>query len=178
MKITFEIGCGLVYNQGPSVEVCINDQQVTDQTLTQENLLEYTVDNTQDTVVKILHKNKTDRDTVVIDNEIVADKWLKVTNLWVDDILLNNILCTTDCADSDVDRLQSDSLYLNGYLMYQFPKDFFNWYYEFIKNLDLQYIKDHADSEAEQKYLGYNQESSALPEIHQILESRGYSITS
>ena len=178
MKITVEIGCGLVYNQGPSVEVCINDQQVTDQTLTQENLLEYTVDNTQDTVVKILHKNKTDRDTVVIDNEIVADKWLKVTNLWVDDILLNNILCTTDCADSDVDRLQSDSLYLNGYLMYQFPKNFFNWYYEFIKNLDLQYTKDRADLEAEQKYLGYNQESSALPEIHQILESRGYSITS
>lgn len=177
MKIAFEIECGIVGGTGPRVEVSINSKQVTSQLLGQHTILEYLVDNQTDTEVVIHYKNKTVHDTVVIDGKIVADKWLKITKIWVDDILLHHLLCTTECTES-ADRPSADSLYQVGSLIYQFPKNFFNWYHQYHHELDLKYIKNHPDPEAEHKYLGYDQDSSAIPEIHKILKSRGYSIIS
>ena len=177
MKIAFEIECGLINGLGPRVEVSVNKEQVTSCILGQQTILEYTIDNSIDTEIVIHHKNKTIHDTVVVDGTIVADKWLKITRIWVDDILLHHLLCTTKCTES-TDRLQADSLYQVGSLVYQFPKNYFEWYHQYHHNLDLEYIANHPDPEAEHKYLGYDQDSSAIPEIHKILESRGYSIIS
>ena len=177
MKIAFELECGLVSGIGPRVEVNINGEQVTSQLMGLQTILEYSVDNLQDTQIEIRYKNKTIHDTVVIDGKIVADKWLKVTKIWVDNILLHHLLCTTECTES-VDRPRADSLYRVGSLIYQFPKNFFEWYHQYHYELDLEYVKNHRDPEAKEKFLGYDQESTAILEVQQLLESRGYSITS
>jgi hypothetical protein len=177
MKIAFEIECGLVGGMGPRVGVDINGEQVTSQILGQHTILEYSIDNQTDTEVVIHYKNKTVHDTIVVDGMIVADKWLKITKIWVDDILVHHLLCTTECTES-ADRPNADSLYQVGSLIYKFSKNYFTWYYDYMKKLDLQYASTHPDPEAEQKFLGYDQESTAIPEVQQLLESRGYSITS
>lgn len=174
MKITFKIVCGLVDEVGPDVEISVNGKKLTDQTLCENNTFDYDVDNTVNTVIQITHKNKTDADTQVVDGEIVADKWLQITHILVDDIMIEPVLCQTT---STVTNSHTDSLYLNGKLTYHFAKNYFDWYREFLKESERAYIAGSGDPEAEHKYLGFDADSSAIPELVELLESHGYRIT-
>lgn len=189
MNILFSIECGLVKNQGPDAELYVNDILIQELHLGGVNFVSIDIDNSIDNNVTIVHKNKTDLDTVIQDGKIVEDKYLKVTKIWVDDILLVDLLCKTTCSlqysKSYLDTLpytpptniSSDSLYFNGRLTYTFNKDFFIWYHYYKKDLDMQYVASHPDREAEEKFLGYEQESSAEQEIIDLLKTHGYSIT-
>jgi hypothetical protein len=189
MKVQFEIVCGTVADQGPYVEIYKNEMLIHDLHMDSFNLLTIDLDNSVNNIISIVHKNKQDKDTVIKNGIIVADKYVKVNKIWVDDILLFELLCYTNCellysssylnsiTESPPSQTHADNLYFNGRLVYKFSRDFFQWYYNFKKELDMQYLLAQPDSEAEQKFLGYQQDSLAEQEIVALLESHGYHIT-
>jgi hypothetical protein len=190
MIVNFSLSCGLVKGHGPEIEILIN-QLTTDCLIVTESTITVSVniDNQKENSISIVHKNKTDNDTVVVNGEIIKDKFFKITNVWVDDILLPDSFCYGEATMiypegflKHIDytpniTCKSDSLYFNGKIEYLIPMNFFNWLYEYYKQQDLEYIQDHQDHEAEEKYLGYQQKSDAEQEIVQLLESNGYCIT-
>jgi hypothetical protein len=186
MKIEFEISAGLVNTVGPCVEIWLDQNLINDITLEKHNNIIINIDNSLNNIIKFVHKNKSDNDTVVVDNQIVEDKYLAIEKVWVDDILLPNFFNYTKCEvfppksfldhNKSYNIKQSNNLYFNGNLYYEFKKDFFIWLHNYYQIADQKYIADHSDPDAEQKFFGYNQESSAEQELKQILESRGYRI--
>lgn len=189
MKVTFEIDCGLSNSNGPNIQLLLNKKNILETKLTKCSKLSIIIDNSQDSLVSIVHKDKKDSDTIVRNGSIVADKYIEIKKIWVDDILLLDQFCFTYCFPvysqsylmsvqfKPPSTLYSNNLYFNGTLEYTFEKNFFNWYYLYLKELDMQYLSKHSDSEAEQKFLGYDQESEAEYEIIRILEANGYCIT-
>ena len=190
MIVKFQLLCGLVNGSGPEIEILLN--QITNNCImcdTAELTVSVDVDNCQENSICLLHKNKTDQDTVVVNGTIVEDKFFKVIKIWVDDILLPDLFCYGQATMiypagflKNIDYIpdavcKSDSLYFNGTLTYHLPSSFFNWLYEHHRQQDLAYIQDHQDHEAEEKYLGYQQNSDVEQEIVQLLESNGYHIT-
>jgi hypothetical protein len=185
MKIILEISAGTVHNIGPNIEILVNQVLIYDLILAQKNTIDIQIDNSIDNTIEIVHKNKFDNDTIICDGKIVADKFFIVDKIWVDDILLPNILCYTerhnlypkDYLGIRSNDLIANNLYFNGKLKYLFMNNFFMWLYEYFKKHDEDYAYNHSDPEANQKFFGYNQESSCETQIIKILESRGYSIT-
>ena len=190
MIVKFGLLCGLVNGRGPEVDI-LNNQVTRDCFVASESEVTVCVniDNQQENSICFVHKNKTDHDTVVVDGNIVEDKFFKIVKIWVDDILLPDSFCYGTATiiypegflkniDYTPDTIcKSDSLYFNGIIEYHIPINFFNWLYEYYKQQDLEYIQNHQDHEAEEKYLGYQQKSDAEQEILQLLESNGYRIT-
>jgi len=190
MIVKFNLFCGLVNSQGPEIEIQVNHKVVSSLIA---DCAEFTIDldinNDQTNEISFIHKNKTDHDTIVLDNQIVEDKFFKVTKIWADDILLPDLLCygqaTIIYSDSflkDINytperNCKSDSLYFNGQLTYTLSKNLFDWLYEYHRQQDLEYIQGHHDHEAEEKYLGYQQDSDFEQEIVDLLENHGYCIT-
>ena len=190
MIIKLNLWCGLVNGQGPEIEVLVNGNRISCFTVKQTELIvDVNIDNAQENNILFIHKNKTDQDTNVIDGQIVEDKFFKVTSIWIDDILLPESFCYGNAKMiypegylKNIDytpaaTCKSDSLYFNGELNYQMPANFFSWLYNYHKEQDLEYIQNHHDRDAEEKYLGYMQESKVEQEIIDLLESHGYSIT-
>jgi hypothetical protein len=191
MIVKFNLICGLVNGRGPDIDVLLNHEtNMSIAALTNNLVIEVTINNMHDSIISFVHKNKTDSDTIIINGSIAQDKFFKVNKIWVDDILLPETFCygqatpmyTQGFLASAVKvpptTYSSDNLYFNGTLYYEFSKNFFNWYHEVIKQQDLTYITGHHDPEAEQKYLGYQQESAVELEIIKLLENHGYYITS
>lgn len=190
MIVQFNLTCGLVNDCGPDVEILVN-RNVFDSFIvyTPELTVNVDVDNQYNNNICFAHKNKKDQDTVVVNGSIVQDKFLKINKIWVDGILLPDLFCYGQAnmiypdgflktKDHVPDAYcKSDSLYFNGTITYHLPKNFFNWLHEYYKQQDLEYINNHQDHEAEEKYLGYQQNSFAEQEIVELLESNGYSIT-
>jgi hypothetical protein len=190
MIVKFSLLCGLVQGRGPEIEILTNC--ITTDCFV-ANSPELTVcvdiDNQRENSIYFTHKNKTDHDTVVINGKIVEDKFFKIVSVWVDDILLPSSFCygqaTMIYPEGFLKNInyildnpcKSDSLYFNGKIEYHIPINFFDWLYEYYKQQDLEYIQNHQDHEAEEKYLGYQQKSDAEQEIVQLLESNGYHIT-
>jgi hypothetical protein len=190
MIVKFSLLCGLVQGRGPKIEILINQSTTNCLIATKSEIIVCVdIDNQQENSIYFVHKNKTDHDTVVVDGNIVEDKFFKITRIWVDDILLPDSFCYGQATmiypkgflnhiDYTPDTTcKSDSLYFNGKIDYHIPINFFNWLYEYHKQQDLEYIQDHQDHEAEEKYLGYQQKSDVEQEIVQLLESNGYRIT-
>ena len=190
MIIKFNLCCGLVNGQGPEIEVLLNCDRISCFTAKQTELIvDVNIDNSQDNNILFIHKNKTDQDTIVVDGQIVEDKFFKITSIWIDDILLPESFCYGNAKMiypegflKNIDytpaaTCKSDTLYFNGQLNYQMPANFFSWLYNYYKQQDLEYIQNHHDHDAEEKYLGYYQESKVEQEIINLLESHGYSIT-
>ena len=190
MNVKFHLVCGLVNGQGPEIDILIN-QVAVDSIIcrTAELTISVDIDNQQENSICLLHKNKTDQDTVVVNGTIVEDKFFKIVKIWIDDILLPDSFCYgqatmiyPDGFLKNIDHVpdaacKSDSLYFNGTITYHVPINFFDWLYEHYKHQDLEYIQNHQDHEAEEKYLGYQQNSDVEQEIVQLLESNGYCIT-
>lgn len=186
MKIEFSVRAGLVKTIGPCVEILLNQNLINDTTLLEHNIITVDIDNSIDNIITFNHKNKSDNDTVVLNGQIVEDKYLAIEKVWVDDILIPDFFVCTKCEifppKSFLDQNKSykielsNNLYFNGNLHYEFKKDFFMWLYNYQRTVDQNYFKNHNDPDAEQKFLGYNQDSTAEQELKQILESRGYYI--
>lgn len=185
MKIQFEILAGTVKNIGPHIEILVNDTVIHNKILNSSNNLEVIIDNTVDNIVTVKHKNKSNDDTITHQGKIVEDKFLSIEKLWVDDILLPNLFCFTNrvvhyppnySGEKD-DLTTANSLYFNGELSYFFKKNFFMWFHLHLEAQDKAHAENHLDPEAEQKFFGYLQESTAEQEIIELLKSRGYSIT-
>jgi len=190
MIVKFQLFCGLVNGQGPDIEILVN-QLVTDHFVchTPELIVKVDIDNQLENNICFLHKNKTDQDTVMVNGSIVEDKFFKINKIWVDDILLPDLFCYGQAnliypagflvnLDYVPDAVcKSDSLYFNGTITYRLPANYYNWLHEYYKQQGLEYIQNHLDHEAEEKYLGYQQNSNVEQDIVHLLESHGYRIT-
>jgi hypothetical protein len=190
MIVKFQLEYGLVNGCGPDIEVLVN-HLVTKCVIpdTTNSMIEIDIDNQSNNTICFLHKNKTDQDTVVVNGTIVNDKFFKIVKIWVDDILLPDLFCfgqanliysagfLENIDQVPVTDCKSDGLYFNGTLSYYFSENYFDWLYEYYKQQDLEYIQNHPDSEAEEKYLGYQQNSNVEQDIVHLLESNGYRIT-
>jgi|688.fasta_scaffold893881_2 hypothetical protein len=189
MNIKFELLCGLVKRRGPKIALFVNGSKFKSFIPTRKKIqVEIDVDDNQDNIVSFVIKGKKDHDTIVTNNKIVADKFLRVCAVWIDDVLLNEIFyygqvnffiheLSDNQKQNNLFPTSANCLYLNGKLEYKFNKNFFNWYHEHLKQQDLKQIVNHKDSEANEKYLGYNQESTIANQILNLLSSHGYSVT-
>lgn len=187
MQIKFEIEAGLVNHQGPTVDVVCNDKFLhMDKILLEKNIFTVDVDHEQSNKIVFVHKNKNDQDTVLVNDKIVADKFLQVNKIWVDNILVKEYifgLAIPEYSDSYLKSQLvkppvsyiSDSLYFNGVLEYFFEKNFFDTLDNKIKHTDLKWAGLHQNEQ--DVYLGYNQDTIIEKKILEILEKNGFCVT-
>jgi hypothetical protein len=199
MKIEFELSVGLVRGQGPSIEISVNNNvEKTLQVNVPATTETVTIDNNKHNVISIRHFNKSEKhDTVVKDGTILEDKFVKVTKIWVDDILLPlNLLKGQVTPEYFLNYLKSidfaplktysdNAIYFNGTIEYTIQQDFFNYLHNYIKKTELDHIDNlsvdnlaNITNETNTKYFGYVQDAKVLNQIIEILTENGYSITS
>ncbi len=195
LKLTFELTAGLVNNTGPTIDVLLNDKVIiSNKVLPQSLMLDIVVDNSCDNRVCIVHKNKNDSDTQMVDGVIVADKFVKVVGCWADDIVLPDSMLYGICTPiyfenflssinyEPPDTYTDNALYFNGTLEYAVPANFFEHLSNKIRDSDFVWLKqmidtgDLPDNDYDVKYLGYAQDTSSEDLILSILEDHGYHV--
>jgi hypothetical protein len=184
--ITFELVCGTVDDKGPCLEIWVNEVLVKDFVATATEIISIDTSDSYDKFIIVKHKNKTEQDTVLENNKIIADKFVRINHIWIDDILLPDALhygevtpiysigYLTSLKEVPPETYHERSLYFNGTIRYFFIKNYFNFLDSYFINKDNEFISNNYDS---LKYFGSTQEVEIEEQIIDFLTKHGYSIT-
>lgn len=186
MIIKFELICGTINDIGPCLEIWVNGILVKDFIAGDKEIIKIETSDDFDKYVIVKQKNKTDNDTILENNKITADKFVKIKHIWIDDILLPDELNYGEVAPiystgylnslnaPPPDAYQDSSLYFNGSIKYFFIKNYFDFLDRYFINKDNEYINNNEDY---MKYFGGAQEVKIEDQIIDFLTKHGYSIT-